>query len=145
VGSAVSIYGMYSIYGTTNFAVAFPGFDAFEWLTLVAIAAGSIVALTNFILMTASPENVYKERGTYVAKLRQKARQHKAGQFLMNQKLERMKNKLLYEKEPHCLEWWDGVMFDTFPGYVEKRSWQVYIRNFLKENDIEYTAVTCKD
>jgi hypothetical protein len=65
--------------------------------------------------------------------------------ILMNQKLERLKKKLAQEKEPHCLEWWDGVMFDTFPGYVEKRSRQVYIRNFLKENDIQYTAVSCKE
>ena len=77
-GSVVSIYGMTRIYGTTNFAVAFPGFNAFEWSTLDAIAVGGFVALANFILMAASPENVYKKRGAYMAKLRQKSGQHKA-------------------------------------------------------------------
>lgn len=63
----------------------------------------------------------------------------------MEQKLETLKNKLSHESEPHCLEWWDGVMFDTFPGHIEKRNREVYIRNFLKENDIEYAPVTCTD
>jgi hypothetical protein len=56
----------------------------------------------------------------------------------MKAKIERMKNKLAHDKTPHALDWWDGVFFDVFPVYKEKRTREIYIRNFLKENDIKY-------